>query len=162
MLQVHLTITYGLSERNVQTMKIILQKSLETRTNPHLALLCYQTTPLSNDIVSPLELLTGRSFKANQPRVKKPRPEDLRTAKELQDRQAVQKQQYDRRWSVKSLTEFTQQEPIQAFNPRLRVWEQAVVLQRASDPRSYIIKTCNGSVFRINRYHLRTTGERPR
>ncbi len=48
----------GFVERMVQTVKSIFTKCKETRSDPHLAMLCYRTTPLDHNIASPSELLT--------------------------------------------------------------------------------------------------------
>ncbi|KAK2170962.1 hypothetical protein NP493_1121g00009 [Ridgeia piscesae] len=38
-------------------------------------------------------------------------------------------------------------------------WEPAVVKQRVSEPKSYILTSRNGAEYRRNRRHTRTTGE---
>jgi hypothetical protein len=52
----------GLSERAVQTVKRLLQKCKESNLDPHLAMLCLQSTPLSHDLPSPAELLNSRIY----------------------------------------------------------------------------------------------------
>ena len=46
----------GLIERKVQTVKDLLQKCKESGQDPHLAMLCLRSTPLSHDLPSSLPL----------------------------------------------------------------------------------------------------------
>ena len=61
----------GLSERTVQTVKDLLHKCKESGQDPHLAMLCLCSTPLSHDLPSPTELLNGRVYQTNLPAVSK-------------------------------------------------------------------------------------------
>jgi len=62
----------GFSERTVQTVKDLLHKCKESGQDPHLAMLCLRSTPLSHDLPSPAELLNGRVYQTNLPTVSKP------------------------------------------------------------------------------------------
>ena len=57
----------GMAERCVQTMKASLMKTLEEE-DVNLALLTYETTPLSHRLPSSAELLNSRKYKTLLPK----------------------------------------------------------------------------------------------
>ena len=59
----------GFIERNVQTVKNLLQKCKESGSDPHLAMLCLRTTPVDHHLPSPAELLNNRMYQSNLPGV---------------------------------------------------------------------------------------------
>ena len=89
----------GCIERNVPTVKNLLQKCKESRSDPHLAMLCLQTTPINHDLPSPAEMLNARTYQSNLPSLSKPtlfpKIYDGTTVK-LQARQDLQKLYYDK------------------------------------------------------------------
>ena len=62
----------GFIERNVQTVKNLLQKCKESGADPHLAMLCLRTTPIDHGLPSPAELLNSRVYQSNLPAITKP------------------------------------------------------------------------------------------
>ena len=84
----------GLCERTVKTVKNVLQNCKESGQDPHLAMLCFRTTPLSHDLPSPAELLNGRVYQTNLSAVSKPSSSDGDVNVKLQLRQDKQKAQY--------------------------------------------------------------------
>ena len=84
----------GLCERTVQTVKNVLQNCKESGQDPHLAMLCFRTTPLYHDLPSPAELLNGRVYQTNLSAVSKPSSSDGDVNVKLQLRQDKQKAQY--------------------------------------------------------------------
>ena len=83
-------------ERTVQTVKDLLHKRKESGQDPHLAMHCLRSTPLSHDLPSPAELLNGRVYQTNLPAVSKPLfSADGDINVKLQLRQDKQKVQYD-------------------------------------------------------------------
>lgn len=58
----------GLAERSVQTIKKLLTKSVESNSDPYVALLHYRTTPRGN-LPSPSELLMSRYLRTKIPSV---------------------------------------------------------------------------------------------
>ena len=57
----------GMAERSVQIMKASLIKTMEEGEDMSLALLTYKTTPLSDRLPSPVELLNSRQYKTLLP-----------------------------------------------------------------------------------------------
>ena len=89
--------SYGLIERTLQTVKDLLQKCKESGQDPHMAMLCLRSTPLSHDLPSPAELLNGRVYHTNLSAVSKPSVSDNGdTNAKLEVRQDEQKKQYDK------------------------------------------------------------------
>ena len=102
----------GEAEHAVQTVKNMLKKE----SDPYLALLVYQATPLQNGF-SPSELLMSRKLQANVPMVReqlKPKVPDL---KALQDKESQVKSRqvdnYNRYHGVRKL---------QPLSPGQKVW----------------------------------------
>ncbi|PJE77411.1 hypothetical protein CI610_03666 [invertebrate metagenome] len=149
----------GLSERMVQTVKNMLRKSGEEESDPYTALLEYRNTPLSGLSYSPAELLMSRSLRSKIP-VKNTMlmPKVAENAREqLTTRQEHQKFHYDKHAQcLPSLM------PGDAVRMRVqKTWEPAVVQQRHTTPRSYVVQTPNGRSYRRNRNHLLKTPEEP-
>jgi transposase InsO family protein len=145
----------GFIERFVQTVKNILKKARDAKTDPYMSLLCLNTTPISNNIPSPSELLTGRRFKSNLPGKQGEMNHDVITA--LQDRQNVQKQYYDR--STRDLKPLLSEQPIRMYDNNSKTWQPAVLVQPDHNPRSYTVQTPDGATYRRNRRHLRPVNE---
>ena len=86
----------GFIERHVQTIKAALTKAQQAKADPDLALLCLRTMPISSNLPSPVEILTGRKAMSNIPtKLTSPQPED-NIHQELQQCQLTKKLQYDR------------------------------------------------------------------
>ena len=127
-------------------MKHLLTKSDE----PQAALLAYRSTPLENGY-SPAEILMGRKLRTNLPVVpdklipKLPDLAKLRvTEAETKRKQAAQ---YNQRHRASNLSELETGETI--YIPDYK--ENAVVINKTPQPRSYLVETDGGSVLRRNR-----------
>lgn len=136
----------GKAEKGVQIIKRLWAKSLESNSDPYLALLNYRSSPLINGR-SPAELLMNRTLRTRVPRVKATLP--VRTA------QSQQKRYYDR--------EAHDLPPLKVGNVvRLRSsnrWNTKGAIQNQVAPRSYAILTEDGKQFIRNRRHLLRTNE---
>lgn len=128
----------GLSERTVQTVKDLLQKCKESGQDPHLAMLCLRSTPLSHDLPSPAELLNGRVYQTNLPAVSKPSLSangDINV--KLQLRQDKQKVQYDKT-AQQPLHPLFPEDRDRVLDPATSIWKPGIVQDVASTPRSYL------------------------
>ena len=149
----------GFSERTVQTVKDLLHKCKESGQDPHLAMLCLRSTPLSHDLPSPAELLNGRVYQTNLPAVSKPLfSADGDINVKLQLRQDKQKVLYDKT-ARQPLRSLFPDDPIRVFNPASGTWTPGIVQHVADTPRSYLVATEKSGTLRRNRRHLRATGE---
>ena len=146
----------GLSERFVRTTKAILQKCLETGSDPHLAMICFRSTPVDHNIASPSELLNKRKYKSNLPTFSNFKNADVNC--DLQLRQDKQKAVHDK--SAKPLPSIHVNDDVRCQNPITKVWEPAKVTSVHDSPRSFVVKTGTGAQYRRNRSQLHQTKER--
>ena len=122
-----------------------------------MALLELRNTPVAGPQESPAQLLMSRRLRSSLPMTAAMlKPQISKSVKAaLEDRQARQKYYYDR--SAKSLPELKPNDVVRF--PGNKSWEPAVVVSKHPSPRSYDIKTAQGTYLRRNRRHLRKTVE---
>ena len=152
----------GLIERSVQTVENLQQKAEASGQDPYLALLRYPTTPLDSNLPSPARLLNRRDYRAQLP-YSGPlqRSQGFHSHREqLQSRQDIQRKQHDSR-STRELRKLNQGEQVTMFQPRTKTCTPAEVKEETSEPRSYIIRTTDGSQLRRNRVQLKPLGKTP-
>ena len=118
----------GLIERNVQTVKNLLQKCKESGSDPHLAMSCLQTTPIDHHLPSPAEMLNSRAYQSNLSGVSHSTlfpTKDGEINDKLQARQYLQKFYYDK--SLKELPEVYPGDNVRVLDPFSHKWEPGVV-----------------------------------
>ena len=143
----------------MQTVKDLLQKCKESGQDPHMAMLCLRSTPLSHNLPSPAELLNGRVYQTNLPAVSKPPlTGNGDTNAKLQARQDKQKEQYDKT-AKQPLCPLFPKDHVRILNPSNNIWEPGIIRHVAHTPRSYLVTTEKGGVLRRNRRHIRKTRE---
>ena len=89
----------GLAERTVQTIKSILKKSLQDKSDPNLALLHLRNIPIDGIGKSPVQLVMGRRTRTllpTSPKLLQPLYNTDKIQSELYHRQEKQKKYYDR------------------------------------------------------------------
>ena len=148
----------GQAERTVQTVKNMLKKAQSGNGDPYIALLEYRNTPLEGIGFSPAQLLLGRRLKCKLPASTTLLTPEKRAQihDNLKCRQIKQKSYFDRQ---------TQRLPDLQTGENVRIqkrdtWQPAVVVKSHQLPRSFIVCTQDGRVYRRNRKHLLKTGER--
>ena len=146
----------GEAERAVRTMKNILKKNQD----PYLGLLAYRSTPLQNRL-SPSQLLMGRRLLTTLPMLPSNLTAEVDTKqldmakekeKDYRNRQSIN---YDRRHRVVTL-------PTLEAGDRVWIRDQdrhGTVVERSSQPRSYLVRTSLGTTVRRNRRSLVYSGE---
>ena len=87
----------GFVERQIQTVKGILQKRYQSKGDLDMGLLCLRTTPVDHHIKSPAELLFGRKLKSNLP---------VKIPNTLDDKTIIHKNYCNRRNSQKHYHDF--------------------------------------------------------
>ena len=125
--------------------------------DPELALLGLRTTPISEKIRSPIEMLMGRKAKANLPinmRNQLADPEQINAA--LCDRQVSQKSNYDSRAGAELPQLYAGQHVRIQYQPNGN-WVPARIVRETDEPRSYVLETSNGSLLRRSRHHIAET-----
>ena len=125
--------------------------------DPDLALLCLRTTPISNKIRSPMELLMSRRGKANLPvsmRNQLPDAEQIGAA--FRDRQDLQRRNCNLRAGAELPQLYAGQHVRFQQQPSSK-WTPARIVREAAEPRSYVLETSDGSVLRRSRHHIAET-----
>ena len=144
----------GFIERQIDTVKRTIIKAKESGQDSDLALLRLRTTPISNKIGSPAELMFQRRIKDTLPFKGLPTdPMHDHNKDELHDRRNLQKQYHDR--GTKPLPPLFRGQQTRYQDVVTGKWLPATVQAKASEPRSYVIKTSDGQTLRRNRIHLR-------
>ena len=148
--------TNGLAEKTVQIVKSLLEKAKDDNKDPHITMLEARNTPVDN-YSSPAELAVGRQLRS----VLTVNPNNL-TIKTIDDdkfketrRKHKEKQSKYYNQHIKEMKELRSGEAVGML--RDRKWEPATVLEKADEPRSYILKTENGRTYRRNRNHILKT-----
>ena len=144
----------GLAEKIVQTAKKMLEKAKRDRKDPYLSLLEQRNTPVAN-YKSPAQLSMGRRLRSILPcTTNQLIPETVcyrETQTRFRKKQAEQKSYYDKS-GVQSLQPFKTGESVRVKQEG--EWRPAKVIEIADTPRSYLVKTSDGGVYRRNRRHL--------
>ena len=139
----------GEAERTVQTMK----NPLTQAEDPHETLPAYRATPLENGF-SPAELCMGRRLRTTLPTIPSkliPQWPELaklcETEEKIRSKQVVQ---YNQRHAAKELSDLLTGDRV--YVPDCR--ENAVVVSKTPEPRSYLIETNSNAAVRRNRGQL--------
>ncbi|KAA0714109.1 Retrovirus-related Pol polyprotein from transposon opus [Triplophysa tibetana] len=147
----------GQAERMIQTIKRMPTKSQSENGDPYIALLEYRNTPLDGIGMSPAQLLMGRRLKTKLPTSSKLlTPKGSKKVQEqLKQRQLKQKMYYDK--NTKQLPEISPGDKVRVQQGQ--IWNPATVLRKHDLPRSYVLRTSDGKIYRRNRKHLLKTKE---
>ena len=137
----------GEAERSVRTVKEIFKKSKD----PYLALLTYRTTPQQNGL-SPSELIMGRKLRTPLPMM--PTKLDQKVPKEALE-EAEEREANYREKQAKTFDEKHRSILLPQLHKGDNVWvrdqeRDAIVVEKTSSPRSYLVETKKG-IIRRNR-----------
>ncbi|XP_020910391.1 uncharacterized protein LOC110248230 [Exaiptasia diaphana] len=139
----------------VQTVKNLLKKAGDAGEDPYIALLNYRTTPVDNKLQAPARLLNQREYRTQLPssgRIQRMKSNDDDLL-QLQKRQEIQRQNYAQ--NRRELGGLSTGQPVAVYNPSSKTWTTAEVKEKLDEPRSYTVKTSNGSELRRNRIHIK-------
>ncbi|XP_052225151.1 uncharacterized protein LOC127840779 [Dreissena polymorpha] len=150
----HYSQANGQTERYVQTVKKLIQKS----DDPSKVFLDYRNTPLEGINLSPAQLHIGRRLKSSLPtRTELLKPKYTSPKKVLQrykQRQASQEHYYNQNSGPK-LKPLLQGQTVTIRHDGKII--PGTVVRRHNAPRSFIVETKEGRILRRNRRHLRPT-----
>lgn len=150
----------GLAERSVQTIKKLFIKSYESNSDPYIALLHYRTAPQGN-LPSPAEHLMSRSLKTKIPSISKNFHPKVINRKEYKRKLNLNIQKYSK-YHNKRTKKF---EPVQEGDNVMfkrtptSCWFPGHIVSTCKEPRSFVLKDNNGSLYRRNQDHIRKTPE---
>jgi hypothetical protein len=148
----HYARSNGFIERHVRHVKPIIRKALKQGDDIQRALLNLHATPVDTRLPSPGEMLFGRPMTTILPSHGLPGPEDQR--QHMVSNQTYMKEHYDQSSGPELLPLYTGQQ-IRIIDKVNKTWCPGSVVERCSEPRSYIVETPNGTQVRRNRSHLR-------
>ena len=139
---------------SVQIAKQLLKKSKSDNRDPYLGLLEHRNTPLDN-LAAPAQLLMSRSLRSILPTTSnhlKPNIVDPELAREkMEQKQATQRHYYNK--GTRELKPLAKGEEVH-IQTKSGNWKPATALGQQSTPRSYTVRTKDGSEYRRNRHHL--------
>ena len=147
----------GQSKRSIQTLKALMKKAEESRSDFHVAMLNYRAIPLTDSDKSPAELLFNRHLRTKFPvPADKLVPTFARVVRpQLVDRQHNCKAVHDRH--ARDLPPLHPGDVVSVQQQRQLV--RGEVIAQHKSPRSYVVKTERGSTIRRNRRYLMKTKE---
>ena len=138
----------GFIERMVGIVKGIIIKAKMSGTSVYKALLAYRACPLSNGMKSPAELLFKRKIACGLPVKIEATPNITDHHSKMLEASTKSKEYYDAH----------AQSPLSELLPGMKVlvqedkiWNPAIVVRKEEEPRSYTLRTSNGSEIRRNR-----------
>lgn len=144
----HYARSNGFIERHVRHVKPIIKKAMKNGDDIQLVLLNLRATPVDQSLPSPGEMLLGRPLVTLLPSHGEPGPEEHRD--HMRNLQENMKKQYDKT-SGRDLPPLYPGRPVRILNRDTKTWIPGTVVERCSEPRSYIVETPNGSRVRRNR-----------
>ena len=122
----------GKAERFVGIVKKTLQKAYEAREDPAIALLCLRTTPIETGLPSPAEMMFDRKIQSNLP-----------TVNIAEKEKACRREQWKRQYNERShtLKDLNRGQCVRVQDYTTKKWEPAMINQKLSQPRSYMLTT---------------------
>ncbi|UYV79663.1 K02A2.6-like, partial [Cordylochernes scorpioides] len=152
----HLHRSNGLAERNIQTIKTLLNKCKDQGSDAYLALLTYRNTP-KNDLPSPAQLCLSRSLRCLIPRITplygpcKTNQRHIENAKKR--RQNSMKKYYDRSSKIYPKVSVGEEACCQV-SPK-QAWTPVKITAHGNSPQSFKVETPSGKEFLRNQQFLR-------
>ena len=143
----------GMVEKAVQTCKKLIIKASENNSDIFKSLHAYRTSPLACGL-SPAQLFFGRRLRGKLP-IAAPLLETSSSnfARNFEKEREVYKKYYDR--GTKPLKPLHINDRVRIFDSTSKTWGDVGHVMQYDGPRSYIVKTDNGSLFKRNRVHLK-------
>jgi transposase InsO family protein len=146
----------GLAERAVQTVKLLIRKCQATGTPLDEALLEHRNSPFANQLPSPSELALGRKLRCTIPYKKEQLEQRFHSfpqvVEKYQEYKRKQKIYYDQ--GSRKLEELGENENVLVQKDK-RQWIPATVINKSLEPRSYLLKTNHGRIWRRNRRQVK-------
>jgi hypothetical protein len=145
----------GFIERQVQTVKKTIKKSQREGKGFHIAMLNLRATPVDTKLPSPAKMLLGRPIATLLPSRLTPGPETHEHRRQLEHRRDIMKDNFDKHARASPLPPLHTGQDVRVLDKQKKTWSPAQVVSQANTPRSYNIRTEQGSLLRRNRGDLR-------
>ena len=143
----------GKAEKAVGVVKNLLKRAKDSGGDPYLALMAYRQAPLEAGR-SPAELLMGRCIQGILPMVTNSLVGE-KVWKERQERvESRQERNYNK--GAKDLEKLETGEVVRIWG---KGWDRKAVVTKRVNPRSYVVRTEGGGVYRRNRRDLMSVKE---
>ena len=136
----------GFAEALVGIAKKLMEKAVKDVKPWNYGLMQYRTTPISSNLPSPLEALTGRKPKSTLPQLPSVVGNNMETSKICQE--LLRRQPSASRGSI---MELKPGQPVFVKEVHGNVWKTGTVIQPASEPDSYWIRIPDNSILRRTR-----------
>ena len=149
----------GFVERQIQTVKHVMKKAIQSGQDLDLALLCLLTTPIDSKLPSPAELLNGRKAQSMLlTKIVDTHRDNDEMRERLQERQNKMTYQHDQH--ARDLPPLHNGQAVR-FRDQDGRWKPVTVLNKTPNPRSYILATPSTSTIRRNRNYIRDNSTQP-
>ena len=146
----------GLIERQVRTVKGVIQKCAKTGNDMLIALHQHRCTPLDSNLSSPSEILFNRPIRNRLPghHPTLMHQNQQQTNEQLQQRIDRMIRDHDQR-AGPELPALPAGQRVRIPNKETHHWSPGEIVAKCTEPRSYIVQTPNGTRVRRTRSHLR-------
>ncbi|KAI8126889.1 hypothetical protein CVS40_3384 [Lucilia cuprina] len=145
----------GLAERTIQTVKKMLIKCLESKSDPYIALLMNRTTPKGN-MPSPAELLMARNLRTKLPTVTQNLQSKLVDQKQYKNQlesQINKSAEHYNKTTKKYKTVSTGDGVMFKMNNN-SFWSQGEIISKCEEPRSFVVRDNEGTLYRRSEQHI--------
>jgi transposase InsO family protein len=149
----------GKAESAVKTAKRLMEKALDAKSDPYLAILEHRNTPSDGMTTSPAQRLLGRRTRTTIPASRTLLEPTCWRSAEQELQQAKTKQAYYYNKGSKQLPALEVGDAVRMLPEKGRKTGRKGKVQAIVSPRSYIVRADSGGNYRRNRRHLRKTLE---
>ena len=151
----------GQAESGVKIAKMIVRQP-----DPFQALLAYRATPTSATGLSPAELIMGRKIATQLPilekRLKPGWPDYDKVYRHQQEHKEKYARMYNKHHGTRPLPPVKPNDIVRLKTDKDKTWSTSgTIIGTSSTPRSYIVRTSDGSVLRRNRGHIQAVPKSP-
>lgn len=146
----------GLAERTVQTIKKLLMKAQESGADPYVALLQYRTTPKGN-FPSPSELLMSRSLRTKIPSLINNLVPKIVDFEKYKNEMNLHIEKFSKNYNKTAIEvgHFNEGENVMFKKTPTSCWFPGYIVDKCREPRSFIVRDNNGTLYRRNQQHIR-------
>ena len=136
----------GLAEKYVQIVKNLFHKAKEEGQDLHKCLMVYRNTPLSNQLQSPMQILSGRATRTS-----------LSMSNAVRKQAGLQSEEIRCRPKNQHLPihDLNLHQAVMYQDPVNKKWYPAKITKLCDEPRSYFITTEDGMWYRKTQMHLK-------